>query len=229
MAHFAILCPDEAGHVLSIGPVGKELVRRGHRVTLLAQARAAPLAEELGLPLRELIWTTFRSRSSYCLGWAFRLWGAAEQVGLREWFRWQAEAVLQLVPPLLKELSVDGLIVDHVVSAGGTAAELAGIPFVTISSALLWNEEPSVPPAYTSWPYSQGRWAEWRNRLGFAGWHWFNRPIINVINRYRSRSNLAPFHRIDDTFPRWRKSLNCVGDLISHARNCPIFFTTSGR
>ncbi len=54
MAHFAILCPGEGGHMLSMGPIGQELVRRGHRVTMLAPEHAAPFAKGLDLPLHVL-------------------------------------------------------------------------------------------------------------------------------------------------------------------------------
>ena len=49
MSHFALICPEHAGHLLSVGPVGVELVRRGHHVTLIAREQAASLAEQLGL------------------------------------------------------------------------------------------------------------------------------------------------------------------------------------
>lgn len=54
MAHFAILCPGEGGHMLSMGPIGQELVRRGHRVTMMGPPHAAPFAKGLDLPLHVL-------------------------------------------------------------------------------------------------------------------------------------------------------------------------------
>jgi hypothetical protein len=54
MAHFAIISPDAAGHLLAIGSVGKELVSRGHRVSVVALADAEPITERLDLPLFKL-------------------------------------------------------------------------------------------------------------------------------------------------------------------------------
>ena len=54
MAHFAIVCPEEAGHLLSLGPIGNELVGRGHRVTIVGHEKAAGIAKQLGLPLHKL-------------------------------------------------------------------------------------------------------------------------------------------------------------------------------
>ena len=54
MSHFALLCPEHAGHLLSNGPVGVELARRGHQVTLISLKEAGPLAEQLGLAFHPL-------------------------------------------------------------------------------------------------------------------------------------------------------------------------------
>ena len=72
-------------------------------------------------------------------------------------------------------------------------AERAGVPFVTVSSTVPWMEDASVPPSYTAWPYSDGHWARLRNRVGYAGWRWFTRPILDVINSYRTAWKLPCF------------------------------------
>jgi zeaxanthin glucosyltransferase len=200
MAHFAIICPDDAGHLLSIGPVGIDLVRRGHRVTIVAGKRAEGIAEQLGLPWHKLEADDVPRRPSRLLWLAFSLFRAGWKIGMRDSFRWRAEAILHAAPQILRELAVDGLIVDQTVSAAGTAAERVGIPYVTICSALLWNEETGVPPPFTSWPYAEDRGALARNRRGYAGWHWYIRPELKIINRYRRAWNLRQFARIDDAF-----------------------------
>lgn len=200
MPHFVIVCPEDAGHLLSLGPIGNALVCRGHRVTILARAQAASIAERLNLPLHPLN-TDGIPRPRFLPLWlAFALFGSGWKIVMRNSFRWRAEAILQRVPQALTELAADGLILDHTIGAGGTAAERVGIPFVTICSALLWHEEVGVPPAFTAWAYAEGRRARLRNRLGYAGWHWFMRPVLKAINRHRIAWNLRPLRRIDDGF-----------------------------
>ena len=92
---------------------------------------------------------------------------------------------MRLVPKAIEKLGVDGLLIDQAVAAGGTVAEHLGLPYVTICSALPWNEEIGVPPPFTSWQYAEGRRALLRNRLGYATWHWYMRPTLRIINRYR--------------------------------------------
>lgn len=200
MAHYAIVCPDEAGHLISIGAVGKELVRRGHRVTIVGRAKAAPVAQRLDLPLHPLDISGLRYPFHPVSWLLFRLFGVAWVVVVRDMFRWYAEEVLRLVPQALQDLQVDGVLVDHIVSAGGTAAQRAGVPFVTICSALLWHEERDIPPPYTSWGLADGRRARLRNRLGFAGLHWYVAPVFKKINRYRAAWNLPRIRRIEDAY-----------------------------
>jgi MGT family glycosyltransferase len=200
MAHFAILCPEDTSHVLTNGAVGKELVERGHRVTVVAPEGAAPVAERLGLAVHVIDGYGIPYRTNLPLWLLFRPAGAQGFVEERNWLRWYAEMVLRLVPPALAELAVDGVLIDQTITAGGTAAERAGVPFVTLCTAVPWNEEVSVPPLFTEWAYGGDRWSQWRNRAGYAGWHWFIRPILDLINRYRKQWRLARLPAIEHTF-----------------------------
>jgi len=212
MAHYAIVCPDEAGHLISEGVVGKELVRRGHRVTIVGRARSAPVAKQLDLPLHQLDITGLRYPFNPVSWFLLRLFGVAWVVVVRDMLRWYAEEVLRLVPQALQDLKVDGVLVDHIVSAGGTAAQRAGVPFVTICSALLWHEEPGVPPPYTSWGFAASRRERLRNRLGFAALHWYVAPVLRKINRYRTAWNMPRIRRIDDVYsPLAQISQLCAG------------------
>jgi len=212
MSHFALLCPEHAGHLLSNGPVGVELARRGHQVTLIARDPAAPLAEQLGLAFQPLDMKDIRVWPPAVTWLAFTIIGAGAMAGWRTSFAWKAKGILRLLPQMLKDLKVDGVICDQILPAGGTAAQRAGIPFVTICSALLWHEEIDLPPPSMPWLYAKGAKARLRNRLGYAAWHWFIAPTLRMINGYRSRWGLPRFKRIDDTFsPLAQISQLCEG------------------
>ena len=200
MAHFALVCPDDVGHLFPGGAVGQELLRRGHRVTIVARAKSASIAEQLGLPLYCLDVARVPYPRFLPLWLPMTLCGLGWQSVMRTTFTWRAEMILRLLPEALRELKVDGAIVDQTVPAAGTAAQRAGIPFVTVCSALLWNEEPQVPPAFTSWAYAEGKGARRRNRLGYAAWHWFMHPVLKTINRFRRLWGLDQFRRLDDVY-----------------------------
>ena len=45
MAHFAVVTPEDAGHMFAMGALANELVRRGHRLTILARAQCGSAGE----------------------------------------------------------------------------------------------------------------------------------------------------------------------------------------
>jgi zeaxanthin glucosyltransferase len=211
MAHFAVICPEEGGHLLSVGALGSELVRRGHRVSLVARDEAAGLAQQMNLELCALQTDELTVPFPHLQWAAFSLVGAGVLANLRHWFRCQSELALRFYPSALRELAVDGVVIDHTVTAGPTVAEHLGLPFVTICSALLWHEESDVPPPYTPWRFTTDHRAEWRNRAGYAAWRWFMGPTLKSINRYRSAWNLPRWHGIADGYsPLAQVSQLCV-------------------
>ena len=201
MARFAILSPPDAGHLYPLGAMGLELARRGHEVTVIARPKAGPMVEQLQLPFRKLEMDDIPWPSDFLLWAAFSAFGAGWKIGFRNSFAWNAEGILQLVPSILKELAVDGLVVDQVIAGGGTAAERAGVPFVTVCTAPPWNEDAAHPPPFTLWPYEDSRRARLRNALGYAGWRWFMRPTLRVLNRYRKSWGCADSGRWTTPIP----------------------------
>ncbi|MEK7866020.1 MAG: nucleotide disphospho-sugar-binding domain-containing protein [Planctomycetota bacterium] len=198
MAHLAVVCPEDAGHLLPLGALGAALVRRGHRVTLVARPEAAPLATQLGLELCRLETGDFRLPFPHLQWAAFSLAGAGWIANLRQWLLWRSELALRFLPAALGRLGIDGVVTDQPVATGGTVAEHLGLPFVTVCSGVPWHEEPTVPPLFTSWPYREGARARLRNGAGYAAWHWYMGPTLRCINRYRRRWNLKPLRRIGD-------------------------------
>jgi MGT family glycosyltransferase len=154
----------------------------------------------MGLPLYEFPegqpWTGWE-KLLWLIFWPARASYVARQ---RATLRIGSTALLQRLPQILAELAVDGVLMDQILPAGGSAAERCGLPFVTVCTAPPWNVDASVPPASTGWNHRAGKFARLRNRLGYAGWRWFVRPAFRVINRYRRQWNLPPFARIDDVY-----------------------------
>lgn len=203
MAHFAMLAPEAAGHLFPMGSLACELMRRGHEVTLIALPQAKPLAEQLQLPLVELTDDAPRCTIGRPTRMTANLLGLSWAIGLRSRFCWKSELILSQVPQVLDRLGIDGLLVDQSILAGGSVAEHLGLPFVTVCSALMWNEEPQVPPHCTGWSWSAGAWARGRNRAGYSTWETFMRPVLQVINRYRSEWRLEPLERSTQTISRF--------------------------
>ncbi|MCC6354720.1 MAG: glycosyl transferase family 1 [Verrucomicrobiae bacterium] len=182
--------------------IGQELTRMGHRVTVVARGKAEAIAGRFGLGFCEL---GSADLSGYRPPWridAMMLGVVGLSFASRLRARWKhmARLVLDFGPPELIRLGVDGLLVDQDLVAGGTVAERLGLPFVSVSNALHWNEEAAVPPHYTGWSYSETLWAMARNRLGHAAWHGFMRPVLAIVNRQRDAWGLARLRGPADTY-----------------------------
>jgi len=224
MPHFALVCPDAAGHVLSIGAVGGQLQQRGHRVTLVARAKAAPLAEQLGLCFHELKTDGIAFPSNYLLWRAFHTFGAGWMSDIRGALEWDALVMHQKLPPIIRELRLDGLLIDQNFAGGRTAAEASGVPFVTVCSALLWHADAAVPPPFTPWAYREGWTARLRNRLGWAAWRWYMGPVMRTINRQRKRLGLRRLARVDDVFSPLAQISNLCAEFDYPRRALPPQF-----
>jgi MGT family glycosyltransferase len=201
MAHYAVVCPEAGGHLFPMGCLGNALRHRGHQVTLVARSTAASIAQKLELPMYELPEDhpvyRFPSRVTRT---ALGLVGLRVLMGMRRRLCFRSEVVLETVPTALKELGVDGLIVDQNLLGGGSVAEHLGIPFVTACSAMHWLRDELVPPNFVRWNYADTRFARQRNRAAYAVWDWYMQPTVNLVNRYRAAWNLAPLNRLDEAF-----------------------------
>lgn len=211
MAHFALLAPEAGGHIYPMGSLAAELRRRGHQTTLIALAAAAPLAEKLDLPLRELRDSAKPPRPSRAVAIASRPLGLNWAANLRARFLWKSELILDQGPTILRDLQADAVIVDQTILAGGSVADSLGLPFATVCSALMWNEEPQVPPHFTGWGYSDGKWGRYRNRIGYAAWEAYMRATVGAINRYRSGWGLSTF----------RRSTRTISPYLQLSQLCP--------
>jgi MGT family glycosyltransferase len=169
---------------------------------MVARAKAASIARKLGLSVHEI--STENGPHYRPVSWPVRvignLTGTGVVFGLRSRMRYRAEMVLELAPEALKDLGVDGVVVDQNVLSGGTVAERLGLPFVTACSAVPWIRDVGVPPHFTSWPYGEGRWARLRNRAGYAAWDWYARPTMRLVNRYRAAWKMKPFRDLMEMF-----------------------------
>ncbi len=215
MAHFGILCPEAGGHLYPMGSLGCELHRRGHKVTLLARSTAAPIAKCFELLLYELPEDdapNYRLPAKLLVT-SSSLVGLGNYASLRYRFRHKAAFYLEVVPWVLKQLQVDGLLVDQTILAGGTIAQHLDIPFVSVCSAMHWNREPDIPPHFTGWSYAQGKWARARNAMGYAAWDRYMDPALKLINRYRTTWRLPPLTTMEDIY----------SPFAEIAQSCPAF------
>lgn len=199
--HFGILSPPVSGHIHPFGALGRELIERGHRVSFLHMPDLADRIRAEGL---EFIPIGQADHPKGSLAHSLAALGRLE--GLRA-LRFTISAVARTTemmmrdaPRAIADARISALLTDQMEPAGGAIAEHLGLPFVTICNALAINREPDIPPAFTSWRWSEAWWARFRNRLGYAASDRLTRPISRVVNRHRRAWRLRPLATPDDSF-----------------------------
>ncbi len=201
--HFGIVSPPVSGHLHPFGALGRTLIARGHRVTLVHMQDLAPRAESEGLEFAPVGETSHPSgtlpKSLATLG---RLDGfAALRFTIGE-VRKTTEMLLRDGPAALRSHGVDALLVDQTEPAGATLADHLGLPFVTVCNALALNREDNVPPPFSDWSFSETPLARLRNRFGYGLSDWILRGVRSVVASHRQRWNLPPHLRPEDSFSR---------------------------
>jgi MGT family glycosyltransferase len=174
--------------------LGSELKQRGHRVTLFGILDAQPKALAAGLEFRVIGKSEFPQGSMTQLHTRLgKMNGFAALQYTIAWIKNVSVTILQEVPQALKEAGVDALLIDQVSPEGGTIAELLDIPFISVASALMINEDYSLPPFNTNWNYNPAWWAKLRNYAGYQLLTLVGRPVRQVINEYRREWKLPAY------------------------------------
>ena len=191
MTNFGIICPTSSGHLNTILPLGQELQRRGHHITLVGLLDARPKTEAAGLDFWPIGEEDFPpgAITAYFeeLG---KLSGMAAVRHTVTVLKAEANVVLRDAPAAIKKAGIEALLVDQASLAGGTVAEFIDIPFITVCSAVVLNLELGIPPLNTPWQYSPAWWARLRNRVGYRILDSIAKPIRQLIADYRQQWNL---------------------------------------
>lgn len=194
--------------------LGRELQRRGHRVTLIGRLDARRKTESAGLGFAPISEQDFPEGSmqetSRELG---KLNGLRAVQFTAELLRRSVSAVLRDAPDIVAREKIEALLVDQVSPGGGTVADRVGLPWIMVSNALALNPDPLLPPCVLPWAYSAGPIGRARNAFGDAILRWLARPVIGEINDHRRQHNLAPL-----------KGAFSVGSCVAQVAQQPAFF-----
>jgi zeaxanthin glucosyltransferase len=193
MTHLGLLCPAETGHLNTMLPLGQEMQRRGHKVTFFGIVDAQAKVLAAGLEFRSIGEAEFPIGSSELL---FAKLGKSSGLAAikytLDWIESSAKVFLKEGPDVLRAAQLDALLVDQITSEGSLLAELLDIPFVTICSALPFNQEPTIPPLFTTWKYNPVWWAVLRNQLVYQLVNPFTKPMQKLRSSYRKAWQLPP-------------------------------------
>uniref|UniRef100_A0A8J6ZQI7 Glycosyltransferase n=1 Tax=Desmonostoc muscorum LEGE 12446 TaxID=1828758 RepID=A0A8J6ZQI7_DESMC len=199
MTHYGILCPAAIGHLNPMCALGRELQRRGHRVTLFHMPDVQTKVQKAGLEFYTV------GEAEFPLGSLEPMYKKlGEMSGLPalrftiSWLEKETVMLFREIPEALSKAGIEALVVDQVTPGGGTIADFAEIPFVTLSNALLTNREDGVPPYFTHWGNNQAWWYRLRNRAGNFLLDRLSLKIWNLVVNQRLQWNLPPYAKRED-------------------------------
>jgi zeaxanthin glucosyltransferase len=229
MTHFGIICPASTGHLNTMIPLGCELLRRGHRVTVFnfLDAQAATLAS--GLEFQPL------AENEFPLGSIAQSFTQMAKLSGLAALRYTMNLIAQVSTLLLtqgtvviKKAGVEALLVDQVSPEGGTIAEFLNIPFVTICSALMLNQEPNIPPIVTTWQYSPTWKGRLRNQIGYQLLSLLTKPILETIAEFRSQWKLPLYSHPNDYCSQLAQLSQHPAEFEFPRQNLPPHFHFTG-
>jgi zeaxanthin glucosyltransferase len=229
MTHFGLICPASTGHLNTMFPLGKELQRRGHRVTLFGIVDVESKTLAAGLEFKRIGESESpQGAMAESLAQLGKLSGREALQYTVNALRNSAAVLLRDAPIAMKQAGVEALLVDQVSPQGGTVADFLGIPFITICSAVVLNRDESVPPHFTNWNYNPSWWGRLRNQIGYQMLKRIAKPIAEVINEYRQEWKLPMYSNPNQGYSQLAQISQQPAELEFPREKLPQWFHFTG-
>jgi len=177
--HIGIVCPLFAGHLNPMMALAAGFARRGYQVTFFS-----PMEQEIPLRTRGFRFASYGEWSDLAQLDRGLLDSDAILNPLTPfWASFELELMVinhrvHRLPAALKREKIDLVLADQVSHGSGTAAEKAGLPYITVSNALALNFDAAIPPFDSRLPYKEGG-GIMRNYTGLktAGFYAFTKMV----------------------------------------------------
>ena len=229
MTHFGIISVASTGPLNTMLPLGQELQRRGHRVTLFGILDAQSKTITAGLEFRGVGEKEFPAGAmAESLDQLGKLQGLSALQHTINILKQEATVILRDAPEAMRELDVEALLVNQGSPEGGTVADFLGLPFITVCSAVILNRDPNVPPFNTHWQYSPAWWALIRNKIGYQILNRVAKPIRDVINEYRQKYNLPQYSHPNENYSKLAQMSQAPAEFEFPRTNLPRWFHFTG-
>ncbi|MGK7879945.1 MAG: glycosyltransferase [Crocosphaera sp.] len=193
MKHIGLYCINLTGHLHTMLPLGKGLQKKGYQITFFGVPDAETKIKAANLDFYPIGADIFPLGSTATLlnKKISKLKGIPALQLMVNWFYQSAQIFLEEGANALEKTGVEALIVDQLNPEGGTVAQLLNIPFITVCSALPFNQEPGIPPVFTPWLYRDSWWANLRNWLTYQVTNPFGQAGKKLRLKYRQKWQLG--------------------------------------
>ncbi len=227
--HFGVITPPVAGHLHPFGALGRELIARGHRVSVIQMLDVAERVRAEGLEFIPIGQTDHPPGSlPESLAQLGRLQGLPALRFTIQAVRKTTEMLCRDAPAAIQAAGINMLLIDQTEPGGGTVADHLRLPFITVCNALALNREPAVPPPFTSWTPGDRWWQKVRNEIGYAISARAMSPVTRVVAHYRRAWNLPAHRRPEDSFSKLAQISQQPAEFDFPRRELPRCFHYAG-
>ncbi len=203
MARLGIVCLPVPSHLNLFFSLSQILAARGHQIVFFGIPELEERTRKCGFDFSPLEPNSVPTGSIHAIVQRMGDVSGIRAVRLNLRFDWLRSQAILSGAEVIEDAKTDLLIVDQAEAAGGSVAEHLRLPWVSVSSSLCLNSEPSVPPFFEGWGYAESRAAILRNQLAYGVSRIVTRHIRSLINRFRRQWELPLLSRLDDTFSPW--------------------------
>ncbi len=188
-ARLALVCPPISGHLNPTLALGSELQRRGFRVAWFGVPDGEARVRAAGLEFVTVGADAFPPGTvARLMRRQGELTGLAAMRWILDCLRKEGLVHMRDLPQAWAGWGAEGALIDQVYHGAASAAQAAGLPYLTLCSALPVHTDLGVPPFATTWRHRPGRWARLRNGLGML-------PQLPAYRAYVGPLNVARRHR----------------------------------
>lgn len=225
--HIGAFCEPGPSHIKNTAAVGRELMRRGHRFTLFHLPQLESQVKDEGVPFAPLCASAHAPASPRESEIAYPVDDKQEGHSVDHFLSFatrNARLVCDVAPEALRAADVDAVLADMAQPAAATVAEHLRLPYVTLCNALPLHRHASVPPDFLPWTYHIEWWAKCRNAVAYRCRDYLIRPLNRVLNEYRTRWQLHPYQKPEDSFSPLAQITQLVREFDFPHPNLPACF-----
>ncbi|WP_084176672.1 glycosyltransferase [[Limnothrix rosea] IAM M-220] len=189
--HIGLYCPAETGHLNTMLPIGEALKQRRHQVTFIGVEDAQDKVEAAGLNFCAVGVEDFpKGSAEKMFAELGELEGIAALLYTVNFFKKLTTIVLKDAIDVCNKLALDGFVIDQSTVEGSAIADYLQLPYVTVCSALPFNQEAGVPPVFSTWEYRNTWWAKLRNQSIHLIGSLIGKSVQKPARAFRKKHNL---------------------------------------
>jgi zeaxanthin glucosyltransferase len=193
VAYIALLTPAFIGHVNPMIVLGHALMRRHHRIVMIAPLDAEERIRRGGIEFIALDEQGFPrgewDRRTADIG---ELSGFAASRYAGKWIGEVTRGIIRDLPRIIdREKKFDGFVMDQISIGVEAVCQVEKIPLAVACNALAFNPDWNVPPFIPGWKYRDSLLHKIRNALGYLAVNMTGIPIVLACAKYRRQHKLG--------------------------------------